>query len=203
MPAQPRPTRRGAATPRKGDMREQAILDTAERLLAEQGYEAMTIADIAAGAGITRGALYFYFGSKQEVVTALVGRTVEALREKSRAASSDAARGEHAINEAMARTEALWLQHGVVMRTAIDLASSVPEIETLWADTAEIFIEAIADILQHMTTEPDVSSAHLTDVARALCWMIERSFYQGSRISEAELRRARTACTEVWRRTAR
>ncbi|BBY61945.1 TetR/AcrR family transcriptional regulator [Mycolicibacterium helvum] len=203
MPAHSRPTRRGAATPRKGDLREQAILDIAERLLAEQGYDAMTIADIAAGAGLTRGALYFYFGSKQDVVTALVARTVEALREKSRAASSDAARGEYAIDEAMARTEALWRQHGVVMRTAIDLASSVPEIDTLWTDTADIFIDAIAEILQHMNTEPDVTSTDIAGMARALCWMIERSFYQGSRISEAELGRARAACTEVWRRTAR
>ncbi|MGY4710482.1 TetR/AcrR family transcriptional regulator [Mycolicibacterium sp. CBM1] len=189
--------------PRKGDLREQAILDTAERLLAEQGYETMVVADIAAGAGITRGALYFYFGSKQDIITALVARTVEALREKSRQAASDAARGEYAIDEAMARTEALWREHGVVMRTAIDLASSVPEIDTLWTDTAEIFIEAIADILRHMNSEPDVPSADITGIARALCWMIERSFYQGSRVSEAELGRARRACTEVWRRTAR
>ena len=163
----------------------------------------MVIADIAAGAGLTRGALYFYFGSKQDIVTAVVARTVEALREKSRAASSDAARGGHAINEAMSRTEALWRQHGVVMRAAIDLASSVPEIETLWSDTAEIFIDAIAEILRHMNTEPDAASADIRDMARALCWMIERSFYQGSRVSEAELARARTACTEIWRRTAR
>src|SRR5690348_4511630 len=144
MPTQPKPNRRHGATPRKGDMREQAILDTAERLLGEQGYEAMTIADIAQGAGITRGALYFYFGSKQDVLTALVARTVDALREKSRAAADDdAARGEHAIDEAMLRTEALWRQHGVVMRAAIDLASSVPEIDTLWNDTADIFVGAI------------------------------------------------------------
>ena len=203
MPAQSRTTRRGAGAPRKGDLREQAILDTAEQLLTENGYDTLTIADIAAGAGITRGALYFYFASKQDVVTALVARTVEALREKSRAASSDAARGGYAIDEAMARTEALWRQHGVVMRTAIDLASSVPEIDTLWTDTADIFIDAIAAILQHMNTEPDVTGTDITGMARALCWMIERSFYQGSRVSEAELGRARVACTEVWRRTAR
>ncbi|MDV3123589.1 TetR/AcrR family transcriptional regulator [Mycobacterium sp. 21AC1] len=184
-------------------MREQAILDTAERLLGEQGYEAMTIADIARGAGITRGALYFYFGSKQDVITALVARTVEALHEKSRAAAHDAAQGEHAIEAAMVRTEALWRQHGVVMRAAIDLASSVPEIDTLWSDTADIFIDAIAEILRHMNSTAPEPIRDTADMARALCWMIERSFYQGSRISNAELTKARTACTEIWRRTAR
>lgn len=183
-------------------MREQAILDTAERLLGEQGYEAMTIADIAQGAGITRGALYFYFGSKQDVITALVARTVDALREKSRAAADDAIRGEHAIEDAMIRTEELWRQHGVVMRAAIDLASSVPEIDTLWNDTAEIFVGAIAEILRHMGSPSRGASHDNTAIARALCWMIERSFYQGSRISNADLTRARKACTEIWRRVA-
>ncbi|WP_231985475.1 TetR/AcrR family transcriptional regulator [Mycobacterium sp. E796] len=184
-------------------MREQAILDVAERLLGEQGYEAMTIADIASGAGITRGALYFYFGSKQDVITALVARTVETLREKSRAAANDAALGEQAIDEAMARTEALWRQHGVVMRAAIDLASSVPEIDTLWTDTADIFIDAITEILRHMGSTTREARHDTAAIARALCWMIERSFYQGSRISNAELTRARKACTEIWRRAAR
>lgn len=203
MPAQQKSGRRHAATPRKGDMREQAILDTAERLLGEQGYDTMTIADIAQGAGITRGALYFYFASKQDVITALVARTVDALQEKSRAAAHDAMQGEHTIETAMARTETLWRQHGVVMRAAIDLASSVPEIDTLWSDTADIFIDAIAEILRHMSSTAPGPSDDTAVIARALCWMIERSFYQGSRISDAELTRARKACTEIWRRTAR
>ncbi|WP_234795975.1 TetR/AcrR family transcriptional regulator [Mycobacteroides chelonae] len=36
----------------------------------------MTVNEIARIAGITRGGMYFYFGSKQEVVTALVASTV-------------------------------------------------------------------------------------------------------------------------------
>jgi len=79
------PTRSRRAAERKGDIRERAILDTCEALLAHKGYDAMTVGDIAQGAGITRGALYFYYGSKQEVVTALVARTVEHLWERSKA----------------------------------------------------------------------------------------------------------------------
>lgn len=83
MPGRPSPLgRRGIE--RKGDVRERAILDTCEALLADKGYDAMTVGDIAQGAGITRGALYFYFGSKHEVVAALVARTVEHLWERSR-----------------------------------------------------------------------------------------------------------------------
>lgn len=162
----------------------------------------MTISDIAQGAGITRGALYFYFGSKQEVITALFAQTVDVLREKSRAATEDAASGVQAIDTAMRRTEALWRDHGVVMRTAIDLATTVPELDKLWADTAELFIDAITAILENMGVPPGRRSDQSSAIATALCWMIERNFYQASRISNAELTRARQTCTEIWRRAA-
>ncbi|MCF6390191.1 TetR/AcrR family transcriptional regulator [Mycobacterium sp. MBM] len=196
-------TRRRSTTPRKGDLRREAVLDAAEHLLATTGYDAMTISDIADGAGITRGALYFYFGSKQEVITALFARYVDVLHEKSRAAAEDAARGPVAIDSAMQRTEALWREHGVVMRTAIDLSTTVEELDTLWTGTAEVFIDAIRAILEHMGVPPGPGVDESSSVAKALCWMIERNFYQASRVSNAELARASQTCAEIWRRAAR
>jgi TetR/AcrR family transcriptional regulator, ethionamide resistance regulator len=195
-------TRRRSGEPTKGDRREASILDAAEQLLGTIGYDAMTIADVAERAGITRGALYFYFGSKQEIITALFARTVTVLHEKSRAAAEEAAAGPAAIDGAMRRTESLWREHGVVMRTAIDLTATVPEIDALWQKTAELFIAAIAAILEHMGVPggrgPDKAGA----LAEALCWMIERNFYQASRVSPARLARSRQTCTEIWLRMA-
>jgi AcrR family transcriptional regulator len=196
-------TRRRSTALRKGDLRREAVLDAAERLLATTGYDAMTISDIADGAGITRGALYFYFGSKQEVITALFARCVEVLHEKSRAAAEDAANGPAAIDTAMQRTEALWREHGVVMRTAIDLATTVEELDMLWTGTAEVFIDAIRAILEYMGVPPGPGIEESSAVAKALCWMIERNFYQASRVSNAELARASQTCAEIWRRAAR
>jgi len=196
-------TRRRSSAPRKGDLRREAVLDAAEHLLATKGYDAMTIADVADGAGITRGALYFYFGSKQEIITALFARCVEVLHEKSRAAAEDAANGPAAIETAMQRTEALWREHGVVMRTAIDLATTIEELDTMWADTAELFIDAIRAILENMGVPPGKGIDESDAIAKALCWMIERNFYQASRISNAELARASRTCAEIWQRAAR
>lgn len=195
-------TRRRAGEPRKGDLREAAILDAAEELLGAIGYDAMTIADIAARAGITRGALYFYFGSKQEVITALFARTVTVLHEKSRAASEDAASGAKAIDTAMRRTEDLWREHGIVMRTAIDLAATVPQLDALWKETADIFIGAITAILEHMGVPAGKGPHRSGAIAEALCWMIERNFYQASRVSPARLTQARQTCSEIWLRVA-
>lgn len=191
-PAQSRRT-----TERKGDLRERAILDTCEALLAEKGYDAMTVNDIARGAGITRGALYFYFGSKQEVVTALVARTVEHLWERSRAtAENDNPR--EAIAAALRRTVELWTSHGLVMRTAIDLSLTVPQIGELWNRTAELFTTAITAVLERAGvpagSEPDQAAA----MGRALCWMIERTFYHASQEPGEKLAAASATCEHIW-----
>jgi len=195
MPGHHAPSRRTAET--KGDLRERAILDTCEALLATKGYDAMTIADIAQGAGITRGALYFYFGSKPEVVTALVARTVEHLWERSRA-TADVAEPREAVASAMHRTVDLWNDHGLVMRTAIDLSLTVPEIGALWNRTADLFITAITAVLEragvHPGSKPDQASA----MARALCWMIERNFYHASQESRQSLQNASATCEHIW-----
>lgn len=200
MPAQ-HPPRGRRAGERKGDLRERAILDTCEALLADKGYEAMTVGDIAQGAGITRGALYFYFGSKQEVVTALVARTVQHLWERSRAtAASDDPR--QAITAAMRRTVELWNEHGLVMRTAIDLSLTVPEIGDLWRHTADLFITAITAVLEKAGVPPGTGPDQAAAMARALCWMIERSFYHASQAPGDNLQRASATCEHIWLITA-
>jgi AcrR family transcriptional regulator len=191
------PARSRRATERKGDVRERAILDTCEALLANKGYDAMTVGDIAQGAGITRGALYFYFGSKQEVVAALVARTVEHLWARSRvAAESDEPR--QAIAAAMQRTVELWNEHGLVMRTAIDLSLTVPEIGELWSHTADLFIAAITAVLERAGVQPGAEPQQASAMAQALCWMIERTFYHASQDSREKLQQASSTCEHIW-----
>lgn len=189
---------RNRRTPeRKGDVRERAILDTCEALLAQKGYEAMTVGDIAENVGITRGALYFYFGSKQDVVTALVARTVEHLWERSRqTAETDEPR--QAVAAAMQRTVELWNEHGLVMRTAIDLSLTVPEIGKLWSRTADFFTAAITAVLVRAGVQPGTGPAEATAMAAALCWMIERTFYHASQESREALQNASSTCEHIW-----
>ncbi|MDT0615996.1 TetR/AcrR family transcriptional regulator [Streptomyces lancefieldiae] len=192
-----RPGRSRRITERKGDVRERAILDACEALLVQQGYDAMTVGDIAQGAGITRGALYFYFGSKQEVVTALVARTVEHLWKRSEAtARTDEPR--QAIAVALERTVELWNEHGLVMRTAIDLSLTVPEIGELWKHTADLFIAAITAVLERAGVQAGAASDQASAMARALCWMIERTFYHASQESREKLQEASATCEHIW-----
>lgn len=53
----------------------QAILDAAERVFCERGYAATTLDAISRAAGMTRGAFYWHFRDKAEVLAALHGRS--------------------------------------------------------------------------------------------------------------------------------
>src|ERR1700722_19942590 len=67
----PRRTAAGAA-PRE------RILAAAERLFAERGYTGVSMPAIAAAAGITAGAIYKHFESKEQLFFTIVRRAVEA-----------------------------------------------------------------------------------------------------------------------------
>lgn len=56
------------------DERTQQILDAALTLILRQGYDKTSIGDVAAEAGISRGTVYLYFASKEQLVEALVLR---------------------------------------------------------------------------------------------------------------------------------
>ena len=56
-----------------GDTKER-ILETALELFAQSGYLGTSMSDIAGGLGITKGALYKHYTSKQEILDSIVER---------------------------------------------------------------------------------------------------------------------------------
>jgi TetR/AcrR family transcriptional regulator, regulator of autoinduction and epiphytic fitness len=76
-----------AAVPRKSfretqfELREEAILDATNRLLADKGYEAMSMDDIAAEVGIAKGSLYKHFESKEALAAAVMTRLLQQTRD--------------------------------------------------------------------------------------------------------------------------
>jgi AcrR family transcriptional regulator len=54
------------------EARREQILETARRLFEESGYEAISMTDVAAAAGVTRGLVHHYFGSKRELYLEVV-----------------------------------------------------------------------------------------------------------------------------------
>jgi TetR/AcrR family transcriptional regulator of autoinduction and epiphytic fitness len=57
--------------------REEAIVVSVNRLLAEKGFETMTMDEVAADVGIAKASLYKHFSSKEELAGAAMIRVVE------------------------------------------------------------------------------------------------------------------------------
>ena len=74
----------------KGERTRERILDTAERLFAEKGYEGTTLRDVAAAAGLRIPSLYNHFAGKASLYAAVLERGIapvlEALSEQVQAA---------------------------------------------------------------------------------------------------------------------
>ncbi|EHR52841.1 transcriptional regulator [Saccharomonospora marina XMU15] len=60
--------------------RRRDILASAERLLEESGYAALTMRAVASGAGVSSGTVYQYFGGKDDVFVALTARRLEQVQ---------------------------------------------------------------------------------------------------------------------------
>lgn len=59
------------------DEQKNEIIDTAERLFFQKGYDKCSVNDILTMLGISKGAFNYYFKSKEEVFDAIIQRTAQ------------------------------------------------------------------------------------------------------------------------------
>ena len=55
----------------------QVILDAALTIFSQQGYETARLQNIAEAVGVTRGAIYHYFGGKRQMFVTLIDEVIE------------------------------------------------------------------------------------------------------------------------------
>jgi AcrR family transcriptional regulator len=165
-------SRRG---PSKGDLKEEAILATCERLLGEKPLGEIGVDELAAGAGISRPTFYFYFESKTAVLRTLVERLADAMYAD---AATFLARfdedPEAAISRSIGAAAEQWQEHGPVLRAAVEAWGTVPELQAFWDAIIWRFVDQAAARI----AEEGVGDAE--SLAKALIWMNERCFYTNS-----------------------
>ncbi|HEY3274142.1 MAG TPA: TetR/AcrR family transcriptional regulator [Methanocella sp.] len=59
------------------ELRRNELMDLAEQLFAEKGYDHTSPSDIIRKAGVAQGTFYYYFKSKDDIVRAIIGRYME------------------------------------------------------------------------------------------------------------------------------
>jgi TetR/AcrR family transcriptional regulator of autoinduction and epiphytic fitness len=101
--------------------REDAIVSSANRLLAEKGFDLMTVDEVAADVGIAKASLYKHFTSKEELAAAAMIRVLERALAQVRQLEADPADQDPATAIAQLKAVARWTMQ-------VQLAGEMPSL---------------------------------------------------------------------------
>lgn len=162
-----------------GDERQLAILATAERLLADRPLGAISIDDLARGAGISRPTFYFYFPSKDAVLLTLLDRVIdEAQRAAYPVFERLAADPRGTWRQAIATFFGTFDAHRAVTIACAQVRGTNAEVRQLWADVMEGWVQhTTAAIEAERTRGAAPASGSARDLAIVLNSMNERVLY--------------------------
>lgn len=171
---------RGRRAPRpSGDDRELAILATAERLLAIRPLSAISVDDLARGAGISRPTFYFYFPSKDAVLLTLLDRVVGEADAAMRQVFGVRATGpREGWRRAITAYYETFRAHRALTLAWAEARSTNAEVRELWAQVFASWVQQCASAIDAERARggaPDGMPSH--DLAVALNSMNERVLY--------------------------
>jgi AcrR family transcriptional regulator len=116
---------------RRSDARPDEILDAALVVFATHGFDAARMEEIAAGAGVSKGAVYLYFESKEAVLKGLIEREVAPVAARVRAlAEAGASDPAGALRLIIAAASQMTQEPGFAAtpRLVLSVAARFPEI---------------------------------------------------------------------------
>jgi TetR/AcrR family transcriptional regulator, ethionamide resistance regulator len=199
------PTRSRRAVRPSGDDRELAILTTAERLLAERPLSAISVDELARGAGISRPTFYFYFASKDAVLLTLVDRVVAEADAATKEAFRFRPTGRRdGWRRAITAYYETFRAHRALTLAWAEARSTNAEVRELWARVFEGWVHRCAEAIEAERQRGAAPAGPpARDVAVALNSMNERVLYatftgDGPAVAEAG---AVDVLLEVWLRT--
>jgi TetR/AcrR family transcriptional regulator, ethionamide resistance regulator len=138
---------RRAARP-SGDERQQAILDTAARLIEQRSFADISVDDLAKGAGISRPTFYFYFASKEAVLLSLMDPLIKrADTGFDNAMDTMPAEPHQAIRRGIEIFFSSFGSHPATARAGAEAVNSSPEFRAIWAGLMQKWIGLTAALI--------------------------------------------------------
>jgi AcrR family transcriptional regulator len=175
----PGPTAQGAAA-------RERLYATAMQLIADRGYEATTLRDVAKEAGVSVGLLYRYFPSKQAVVIALYDELSTAYAQQAAAMPDGRWRGRFLF--AVTTSLEVLAPHRVALRALTPVLVGDPDEGIFSATTAfsrlrvqQVFEQAVAESSDAPTAPLAGALGRLLYIAHLavlLWWLLDKSAEQ-------------------------
>lgn len=158
---------------------EDRLLDTAERLIQSIPLETLTVRQIVAEAEVSRASFYFYFESKDAILTMLVVRAMRDLDERIRPhLAGEAPLTRSDVRDRVEAAAEAWREHGPVLRATAEHWRSIPELQKIWLETmAGLADRTAAEIVQSRSATGTGSAVNARQLAGVLVWSVERCLY--------------------------
>jgi AcrR family transcriptional regulator len=173
----PQTRRRRALRMTRGDRQEQILLRGAEKLLHERPLSDLTMEAVAAEAGMSRSAVYFYFGSKAAIVDTLIERLSEEMFTPFPQHPQDEGFAEY-VERVLGQVFASWRRHRPVFQAAIELSISDADSRARWQAAMQRFTDTVAEAAERERAQGRLTpEGDLRQCAAVLGWMVERSCY--------------------------
>ena len=115
---------------------ERAMLDAAERLFSERGFETVSVRAIAQAAGVSHALVHRYLGSKEEIYRAVMRRSEDLIR--------DAAGATEDLGEAIS----LMLREGLINRRPYLRLAAHSALHGLPYDTSIVSFPAVQRLIE-------------------------------------------------------
>jgi TetR/AcrR family transcriptional regulator, ethionamide resistance regulator len=168
---------------------EKAVFEATEGLLASHPLHELSVAQIIAAAGISRGSFYHYFSDKYEVVASLMGRIWgEIYSETHTELEAPWTDPGAALRSTLSTALGAWSEHQSVINAVLENRDVVPALAEVWTEVASRFAAVLRDQIRRERTAGRSGDGPPPEVvATMLVCGAERIFYVGSTGSDPRL----------------
>jgi AcrR family transcriptional regulator len=160
------------ARARQADQRRSELIEAALRLFAERGFRATTIADIATATGTAHGLVYHYFGSKDELLAAVLERYSFLPRLQALLKVAPDRPASEVLSEIAIGLSAMLRDRPEVLRLVVAEAPTNPIVATALARVTEEGLEVLTEYFRARIAAGELRMHDPTVPARALFWAI-------------------------------